>query len=80
MADVHMLPYRARAGRPRRRPLPDVPLADVIGFKSPFEAKELTPEQKIAELNRAIDRIVLSVLEAVRTVQSLDQTSRSRSR
>jgi hypothetical protein len=50
-----------------------VPLADVIGFKRPRAPKELTPEEKIAELNRVIDRIVHSMLIAVQAIRSLDE-------
>jgi hypothetical protein len=47
----------------------------VIGFKSPAGPKKLTPEQKIAELDRAIDGIARSVLDALRTLRSLDDRS-----
>ena len=74
--NVHALPIHTARGRRRVRPMPDVPLCDVLRLEPRLENQPPTPDEKIAEMEVVITEITRALLVAVRVISAHDKRHR----
>lgn len=77
MADIQVLAVKRRAGRRRVQPVPGVPLATVLNFDPRDDAGE-TPEQRLARIDEALNRLAYAILMASRVTREICAIARLR--
>jgi len=65
--NVHILPVRRKAGRPRLRPMPNTPTAGILAFPS----GEPTLEQKLADYDAMFDQLRQCYFDMTRALASI---------
>ncbi|MDF3091430.1 hypothetical protein [Burkholderia semiarida] len=69
--NVHHLPMRTKPGRHRARPIPQLPLAEVINFA---QAKpDPTVEKQLADYREALTTVTRCLLTAARAIAAIDR-------
>jgi hypothetical protein len=71
MNNVHMIGAPRKTGRRRERPLPDVPLADVISILDGLRPE--TPEERLEAYEAEVLAIARHLLGAIQSVQRLNK-------
>ena len=69
MNNVHMIGAPRKAGRRRERPLPDVPMADVISIRDRLRPE--TPEERLEAYETEVLAIARHLLGAIQAVKRL---------
>ncbi|PRF97441.1 hypothetical protein C6Q14_28265 [Burkholderia ambifaria] len=69
--NVHHLPTRAKPGRRRTRPIPQLPLAEIINF-APART-DPTVEKQLADYREALTTVTRCLLTAARAIATIDR-------
>lgn len=76
-SNVHMIGAPRRAGRRRERPLPDVPLADVLDLVARRrDERGETAEEQNERLHEAINQAAYHLLMAARALKAAPERTR----
>ena len=76
--NVHMIGTPRKAGRRRERPLPDVPLADVLSLASRRDEHSETAEERLRAYEAEVLVISRHLLGAVQSIRRLNKRGLNR--